>query len=48
MRETSASKPPMKHRKTLDDIKTGASFLLQEEHGENLLIGHVVSGVEEA
>jgi hypothetical protein len=26
-------------------IKTGVSSLLQEEHGENLLIGHVVSGV---
>jgi hypothetical protein len=29
-------------------IKTGVSILLREEHGENLPIGHVVSGVEEA
>ena len=45
MRETSASKLPMKHRNGLGDIKTGVSILLREEYGGNLPTGHTVSGV---
>jgi hypothetical protein len=48
MRETSASEPLMTHRKAPDGIKTGASLLLREECGGNLLTGHAMSGVEEA
>src|SRR5215510_9043094 len=31
MRETSASEPSMKHRKALDDVKTGVFTLLREK-----------------
>jgi hypothetical protein len=33
MRKTSASEPLIKHRKALDDIKTGVFEMLREEHG---------------
>ena len=36
------------HISGLDDIKTGVSSVLREERGGNLLIGHAVSGVQEA
>ena len=36
------------HRKFSDDIKTRVASGSWEEHGGNLLIGHVVSGVEKA
>ena len=32
----------------LDDIKTGVPPVLREQHGGNLLTGHVMSGVQEA
>src|SRR5664279_1227672 len=40
MRETSASKPLLKHRNGLGDIGTGVSVLLREEYGGNLPTGH--------
>src|ERR1035437_5094395 len=46
MRETSASEPLSKHRNALGGIKTGASLLLREKYGGNLLTGHAVSGVK--
>ena len=45
MRETSASKPLVTHRKLVTGIKTGAVPLFQEERGGNLPTGHAVSGV---
>jgi hypothetical protein len=45
MRETSASKPLMKHRNTLGDTKTGVLVQFREEYGGNLPTGHTVSGV---
>jgi hypothetical protein len=48
-RETSANEPLMTHRnQTLDGTKTGVARLLREQHGSDLLTGHVVSGVQEA
>ncbi len=32
----------------LDGIKTGVSLVPREQHGGDLPIGHVVSGVQEA
>jgi hypothetical protein len=43
--KANASKPLMKRRKVLDDIKTGAIDQLRDEPGECPLIGQVVSGV---
>jgi len=43
MRETSASKPLVTHRKLVTGIKTGAVPLFQEERGGNLPTGHAVS-----
>jgi len=32
-------------KSNLDDIKTGMSRLFREQHGRDLLTGHVMSGV---
>ena len=44
----SASKPLGTRRKAMDDIKTRLAPLAWDEHGGELLTGHVVSGVEVA
>jgi hypothetical protein len=44
--ETNESEPLMTHRNSsLVDIKTGDVLSSRDQHGENLLIGYVVSGV---
>jgi hypothetical protein len=48
IRETNASEPLKTHRNSIDDIKTGDALHSQDQHGGNLLIGHVVSGVQVA
>jgi hypothetical protein len=44
----SANEPLMKHRKSLDDIKTRVSDVFWDEHGRNLFTDHAVSGVQKA
>ena len=49
VRETNASEPLMRPRnRSTDGIKTGRAPALREEHGENLVTGHAVSGVQVA
>ena len=40
--------PRLRIEIALDGIKTGVARVLREEHGGNLLTGHVVSGVQGA
>jgi hypothetical protein len=44
----SANDPLMKHRKVLDDTKTGVFEVSWEKHGRYLLTIHAVSGVQAA
>ena len=46
--ETNESEPPITHRRSKSDIKTGDEQNFQEEHSDNPLIGYAVSGVEVA
>ena len=48
VREMSANDPLTKHRKDLDDTKTGVSPVSWEKHGRYLLTIHAVSGVQAA
>ena len=48
MKETSGSESLTMHRNTADDLKTGVTPMRRDEHGGDLLTGHVMSGVEEA
>ena len=48
IREMSANEPLMRHRKHLNDIKTGTRSASWERHGRYLFTARVVSGVEEA